>query len=302
MTRKLIFFAFVIVSGFLLSGCSLKSTPSAIQVTANPVANVFIDGKMVGKTPYQANDLKAGEVTVKLIPESTTTPLVSWEGKVKLNSGVLTLVDREFSASDAVSSGQILTLEKIKDDKSASVSVVSDPDGSLVNLDGETKGFAPIALDKVSIGDHQITVSKEGYAEKVVKAKTIAGYKLIINVKLAQIVTAVPSVTITPVPTGSIRPTVTAKPTVTPKPTTSTGQITPSPATGSPVSGNVEIKETPTGWLRVRSGPSTSSTEIAKVNPGEKYKLLEETTGWYKITLSDGKEGWISSQYASKVN
>ena len=62
----------------------------------------------------------------------------------------------------------------------------------------------------------------------------------------------------------------------------------------------VEILATPTGTLNVRSSPSTSSPIITKVSPGEKYQLLEESPGWFKIKLSD-KEGWISSQYAKKL-
>ncbi|MCL5411275.1 MAG: SH3 domain-containing protein [Patescibacteria group bacterium] len=63
----------------------------------------------------------------------------------------------------------------------------------------------------------------------------------------------------------------------------------------------VKISSTPTGWLNVRGGASQSNSIITKVNPGEIYELLEEKTGWYKIKLSDGKEGWISSQYATKI-
>ena len=63
----------------------------------------------------------------------------------------------------------------------------------------------------------------------------------------------------------------------------------------------VEVLETGTGWLRVRSEASLNGTEIGKVNVGEKYKFSEEVEGWYKITLSDGTTGWISSQYAKKL-
>lgn len=63
----------------------------------------------------------------------------------------------------------------------------------------------------------------------------------------------------------------------------------------------VEILQTGTGWLRVRSGPSLGDSEIAKVNVGEKHEFLEEQGAWYKIKLPEGTEGWISSQYAKKV-
>jgi cell division ATPase FtsA len=62
----------------------------------------------------------------------------------------------------------------------------------------------------------------------------------------------------------------------------------------------VIIKETETGWLRVREKPGTIYLEIAKVYSGETYPQLEKTTGWYKIELKDGRQGWISTKYASE--
>lgn len=62
----------------------------------------------------------------------------------------------------------------------------------------------------------------------------------------------------------------------------------------------VKIAPTPTGFLNVRSSPSTSSSVVDKVNPGETYDLLEEQSGWYKIKLPSG-QGWVSSQYAKKI-
>jgi len=271
--KKVSFFFACLVMVFALSGCSLRKPPSALQINTTPSANVFIDGKLLGKTPYQASDLKAGEILVKLIPESTTQAMVSWEGKVRLNPGVLTLVEQDFAATEAGNSGQVLTLEKIKDNKNASLTVISDPDGIVVNLDGEAKGFTPITIDKVGVGDHQITLTKSGFLEKTVRAKAVVGYKLIATIKLSQESTA----TVTPSASGS---------------------VTPGPS-GSPAKPYVEIKETPTGWLRVRMEPNTNATEAARVKPGEKYALLDEQTGWYKIRF-ETKEGWVSADYATK--
>ena len=75
-------------------------------------------------------------------------------------------------------------------------------------------------------------------------------------------------------------------------------KITPTPST-APERPYVEILDTPTGWLRVRKEPNTQAAEITKVNPKETYKFSEANeTGWYKIELPDGQEGWISGQYA----
>lgn len=307
--RKVLPFVILVASSLFLAGCSLKTPPAALQIKTEPVANVFIDGKLLGKTPYQASDLKGGELTIKLIPEADSASLASWEGKVKVNSGVLTLIEREFAASDAATSGHILTLEKIKDKKQASLSVVTDPDGALVKLDGESKGFSPLVVDSISETDHEIIVSKEGYADKTVNAKAIAGYKLIVNVKLAQL-GLVDNVTPTATPTATPSSSPTPKTSVTPSksqtsPTpTKTASVTPTTGATGQTLGYILIKENSVGFLRVRNAPS--GTEIAKIqpiDPQKKYPLLEEKSGWYKITYEVGKEGWVSadSQYTQKA-
>ena len=67
-----------------------------------------------------------------------------------------------------------------------------------------------------------------------------------------------------------------------------------------PLVDKVTILPTGVGWLRVRSEPSLSGTEVTKVNVGEKFLVLEEKTDWVKIKLSDGGEGWVSSDYVEK--
>jgi len=52
--------------------------------------------------------------------------------------------------------------------------------------------------------------------------------------------------------------------------------------------------------VRVRKEPSTASDEVAKVNDGEQYPLLDSQSGWYQIEYAAGQTGWISGQYAEK--
>jgi len=67
-----------------------------------------------------------------------------------------------------------------------------------------------------------------------------------------------------------------------------------------PLIDKVRILPTGVGWLRVRSGPSLSATEITKVDVGDKFELLEEKTDWVKIRLPDGNDGWVSANYVEK--
>ena len=58
----------------------------------------------------------------------------------------------------------------------------------------------------------------------------------------------------------------------------------------------IVIGETPTGWLRVRQDPN--GIEIAKVESGQRYTLVDQTAAWWQIKLADGTVGWVSKQYA----
>ncbi len=68
-----------------------------------------------------------------------------------------------------------------------------------------------------------------------------------------------------------------------------------------PLVDKVKILSTGVGWLRVRSEPSLSGAEVTKINVGEKFLVLEEKTGWVKIKLSDGGEGWVSADFVEKI-
>ncbi|MFH0951075.1 MAG: pilus assembly protein PilM [bacterium] len=63
----------------------------------------------------------------------------------------------------------------------------------------------------------------------------------------------------------------------------------------------VVISDTGTGFLNVRQGPGTSYDLVGKVTPGDRLPFLEESNGWYKITLTDGQIGWVVATYAQKV-
>ena len=51
--------------------------------------------------------------------------------------------------------------------------------------------------------------------------------------------------------------------------------------------------------LNVRSGPGTSYSVTTKAYKGNKVEILETSNGWYKVKLSNGKIGWVSSSYVS---
>lgn len=288
------FLALILVGLVIKAKFFSRPGPGAISVSANPKSMVFIDGVQVGITPFLNDKAQPGEHTVRIVPDPTAGNLMPWEGRVNLTPGILTVINRNLASTEAASSGNIINLEKIGSRDKASLSVISVPDGAVVRIDDEPKGFAPIAEDYPP-GSYRFTVASPGYEELTISAKAVTGYKLIINVKLAQKIEGIEKITPTPEEKENLTPTpkVTTNPKSTPTPK---AEITP------PEKPYVKIKETPTGWLRVRSEPSTSATELVKVYPQDMFPYLnEEQNGWYKIEYEKNKEGWVSATYVQLI-
>jgi len=299
-------FFLIFAAALVLGGCTLPFSPgkkAALQITSNPKTTVFLNDSHVGTTPYFDEKIKPGEYKIKLIPESGSQTNLSWEGRVKMVGGVLTVVSRDLGQDEEKSSGYVLSLEPKTDKGTSSIETVTTPDGAVVSLDAEPKGFAPLNVDNVSEGEHSLVISSPGYVEKSIKAKTVKGYKLVASVQLAKM----PEETSTPTeeasPSAEVSPS--PKPTSSPKATSKASPKASPKASSTTETGEetmerpyVLIKSPTTGWVRVRSQPSTAGEELTKVNDGEKYKHLDSQNGWYEIEYEAGKNGWISGKYA----
>lgn len=250
----------------------------ALQVTSAPDSKVYLNDKYLGQTPLckceASNMLDTGEYTIRLVPEDKN--LSEFQEKITISEAVLTVVDRKFG-KNALSEGSVISLSPLADKKKTELLVVSFPQGADVLLDNNPIGKTPLSFKDPTESDHAIKVKKEGYNEKTVRIRTPAGYKLSVAVYLSTNLDA------TPRPTQT-----TASP---------SAEVAPSAAQAPQM---VTILDTPTGFLRVRRNASVNAVEIARVLPGEKIELVREENGWYLIRLTDGTEGWISSEYAQK--
>jgi len=261
--------AAVVLLIFYLVGY-FKPKSAGILIETEPVSTVYFDGVQVGRTPFDTTRAQ-GEMTVKLIPDSFDKPLVPFESKINLVSGVKTIIRRNFGESNESSSGTIISFEKVGGEE-VGISVISYPDAAQVKIDGQVRGFTPYKSSTFTPGDHTISLTLNGYAESTLDVKTYVGYKLTAEFNL------VPD-------------------------TNAKTEPTPLPESKEEEKPQVKILSTPTGFLRVRSEPSTLAKEVGQVEPGEIYEILEEDkeTGWFKIEFEKGEEGWISNQYASKI-
>ncbi|HYM65067.1 MAG TPA: PEGA domain-containing protein [Candidatus Sulfotelmatobacter sp.] len=265
-----LFLAFV-VCAVLIFILSFNKPKGALQVTANNKSKIYLDGKIIGETPLCKCELKdmitIGDHIIRLVPEQGS--FEPFEQKITISSKVLTVVDRNF-ADVGISNASLISLVPISDKKDAQISVVSFPDSVQVYLDNNLVGQSPVLLKHITDSEHELKLSREGYKDKIVRIKTILGYKLEALIFLG----------------------------IDPSVASSSATLISTPS--SLLVSKVTILDTPTGFLRVRQDASVASSEIAQVKPGESYVLLDEKTGWYQIKLTDGQKGWISSQYAQK--
>lgn len=272
-----LFLTYVGIKYFILDR---QNTTGEIKIFSSPDASLFVNNIATGHTPYQTK-LKAGEYVLKLIPEGEATSTASWEGKVQVYKNTLTYVNRELGSSDLVSAGEILWITKMEKRPSNSsfgeIEVETDPQGAIVYLDNDEKGIATLLLADVPKGSHEVSVFMPGFFRRTQKINAEAGYKVHVLFKLA-IDQSSPSV-------KSLK---TTKQTVSASP--------------SPKKMLIEVKETPTGFLRVRTEASINASESGQLKPGDKVELLEESGEWYKVKFGNNQEGWISSQYSGKIS
>jgi hypothetical protein len=267
--KKVWLIILVLCSCLFLGGCSLSSKRSAVEIDSYPVAKVFINGKEMGLTPYRNRNLTPGEIEIRLEANGK-----SWSKQVKLQNNISTVVDWEFGSDDNKNGGYILYLEKTGDKNKAGLLANTVPSKSTISIDNEVKGMSPIKINDIGQGDRHIALSYPGHKTIDIFAKSLKGYQLIVEATLAE-------------------ETVETKDEIT--------ENDNSDLIETAAQKTVKIKNTETGWLRVREASSSAAKEVDKVNPGATYSLIEEDTDWYKIDLGNGKSGWISSSYAEKI-
>lgn len=259
------------LSAFLMAGCSLTPQKSGVEIMSYPTAKVFIDNKEAGMTPYKNVTLKPGEVEIRL--EARSSQLVK---KIDLKNNVNTVINWEFGDSDEESGGYLLFMEKTGDEKRSGLMISANPDKAAVAIDGEIKGFTPMRMDDIGQGDKQVAITFPGYKSINLYVKALVGYQLVIEVRMVEEKVGQTQITELELEVEPLEEIVESK-------------------------GEVKIKETETGWLRVREASSSSSREIMRVKPGETYELLDEGNSWYKIKVDDEITGWISARYADKL-
>ena len=275
----ILFIGFLAIRFFVMDK---QNSNGQLKVLVSPSASVFMDNVAVGKTPFE-DKFKVGEYLLKLIPEGNATDTASWQSKIKIYKNTRTYVNMELGSSDISTSGEVFTSVKMTTPVKSGygeVMVETEPQGAIVYLDNDEKGVAPVKLENVLKGDHEISVFMPGFFRRTQKINVDPGYQVNAKFKLAI--------------DQSQTPKIEEKKTATEEASLKESNV------DIKTRKQVTIKETPTGWLRVREEPNAEASESAKVNPGDKFDILGEEAGWIKIEYEKNKTGWISGQYVDR--
>ncbi|MDD3661480.1 MAG: PEGA domain-containing protein [Candidatus Dojkabacteria bacterium] len=142
-------------------------------------AEVFFDGKKVGETPYSAENLSAGDITLELRRISHQENFYEPVSKqIHLESNTRTFVEAEIGPGSQFSSVTVLYYRKNSLDN-ASFYAQSEPRTAEITIDDEQKGPAPFSSDALTPGRHTIRVEKQGFLPGEAVIIIREGYTLI---------------------------------------------------------------------------------------------------------------------------
>ncbi len=134
--------------------------------TATPGAEVFIGGRLAGKTPLTTS-LAVGSYDVRIAADGQ-----SRDFKVTLAAGTSTVRDLEFPVRAAV----------IPAPTTGALRVQTDLKQAVVSVDGVDRGTSPLTVDDLQPGDHQVVVRGDrGTFRRVVQIKPQETLSLMIS-------------------------------------------------------------------------------------------------------------------------
>jgi hypothetical protein len=108
-------------------------------------ANVYLDGVLKGKTPFMMSNNAVGPHTVQV----RLSGYAEWKSTVEVSKGGTQTISAILSKTDI--------------DSIRGLTIVSDPVGAKVMLDGREKGITPATLNAVAAGIHILEIEYPGY-------------------------------------------------------------------------------------------------------------------------------------------
>lgn len=158
---------------------------SALTVnTTSGKADVYLDDRKVGETPYSAENLNPGDYELRLERVSENSEFYEpISRQIHLEADTRTLVEAEIGPSLQFSSFKTAYYQK-NGTGDAAVLVSSTPVGATVWIDDIRNGETPITSESITEGTHLVKIEASGYEAAEIQILTRGGYVLIIETNL----------------------------------------------------------------------------------------------------------------------
>lgn len=277
------------VSELFSSGQNLwfdESTSEVVlRIISDPAeADVYIDGTQIGKTPYTSSKLTEGDYDIRI----DKVGYEEQKARIRVQKGYTSNISVKLFPKPVPSTvNQFEGSDGLFDVSSDNNEVTSDPEtwARSVVYWNQTRGvnIGGVGLNKDLVFDYFVDYNGNIYDDM--------GKKIIEEEDLAALGEADKGAYLGRVSDGQGLSELAAQ---------TLKQITEIPGEEKKVT-MIKVLPTGVGWLRVRAEATTSSSELAKLDIGNEYELLEDGVEWVRIKVSDDLQGWVSKAYVEII-
>ncbi|MEK7595294.1 MAG: PEGA domain-containing protein [Patescibacteria group bacterium] len=154
---------------------------SGISVeTPKEEAQVYLDGKELGKTPLSLQTVKPGSHAVKV--QKADGSGSAFEANLKFVPFSTVVITQDLGISNTFSSGQVFWFDP--KDLSSKINIVSEPSQATVYVDDTEVGKTPYSSSVLSDGGYDIKLIKDGFESQTARIKIQKDTKLNASFKL----------------------------------------------------------------------------------------------------------------------
>ncbi len=244
----------------ILTGCTVPFTFGQ----SNTPAAITALSQPQAEVYLDSQDIGKTPITKKSVKPGTyqvtfRTSQASWAKFVTFSGGTDSYINRQFINGENNSIGSVIVFEK-----GNGLAILGSPENAQITVDNNIAGNLPLYLPNIAAGYHTVMVSAQNFTNTSQQINVNANLKTVAYIDLGK----------------------------------GTGQAaTPVPvATTLPTAKKATVAS-PEGWMRIRTQPSTQSTELFRVNNGDSLAVLDQSAGWTQVKTIDGKIGWGYTQY-----
>lgn len=149
-----------------------------LTVNASEDAQVYLNSTEIGTTPLVGEEIspKGGELKI----QSASNPDLSYTTDIEPAPNTEVSIYRDLGVSGLFSSGYDLWFKKDK----TNLTVISQPSGATVSIDGSEVGKTPFSLDTITEADYELKISAQGYEAIATTIKVVEGFRLNVSAQL----------------------------------------------------------------------------------------------------------------------